>query len=227
MARSPERRRIDFPLVDLAEQLEAFAELWPRAVTDSRARALHAFNGEAVLAPPFLGPRLLAGESITRYQRRVAEQELESAGERHAVVLVRAAGVALGYWDGEALLRHKAIRRYVIRGKGRAQPTHLAKKGKSRYGSRLRLQNWRRQLAETNERLRDWWEEFGEPERIFLSVPVRVFSELAAATPAPPFQKEDPNVQRLPLHVHRPDHSELLRVRRWLGRGHVELPITE
>ena len=42
-------------------------------------------------------------------------------------------------WRGEELVRHKVFKRYVVRGRGRAQPTHLKSKGKSRYGSRLRL----------------------------------------------------------------------------------------
>ena len=41
--------------------------------------------------------------------------------------------------DGE-IVHTKSIKKYVVRGRGRAQPTHLATKGKSRYGSRLRLQ---------------------------------------------------------------------------------------
>jgi len=28
----------------------------------------------------------------------------------------------------------------------------------------------------------------------------------------------------VPMHVHRPDHAELLRVRSWLARGRLELP---
>jgi hypothetical protein len=42
--------------------------------------------------------------------------------------------------------------------------------------------------------------------------------------PPPPFARDDPALQRLPLHVHRPDFDELLRVRVWLEHGCLELP---
>jgi hypothetical protein len=122
------------------------------------------------------------------------------------------------------LLHHKASRRYVVRGHGKAQPLHRKTRGKSRYGARLRLQNWKRLLAETNARLRDYWRDFGAPERVFLAVPVRTLPELLAAEPAPPFARDDPRLQRVPMHVHRPDFAELQRVRRWLGSGRLEVP---
>ena len=61
----------------------------------------------------------------------------------HAVLLIQAGACALGLWRDEELLEHKAFKAYVVRGRGRAQPTHLKTRGKSRYGSRLRLQNHR------------------------------------------------------------------------------------
>src|SRR5690606_22431017 len=97
-------------------------------------------------------------------------------------------------------------------------------RGKSRDGSRLRLQNWRSLLGETNERVRDCQEQFGPFDRIFYGVPVRVFSELLQADPGPPFSRDAHELQRLPMHVHRPDYEELLRVRAWLERGRIELP---
>ncbi|MCA8978203.1 MAG: hypothetical protein KDC98_25975 [Planctomycetes bacterium] len=212
-------RTIRFKVADLADQLDAFAERWPGGRADARGRAFVSEDGMARLLPPLLVTTPLADERIGDYARRFGIE----AG-RHVVLLMRAAGVALGYWDGEELLRHKAIRKYVVRGSGKAQPVHLESKGKSRYGSRLRLQNWRRLLTETNERLRQWWIEPGEPERLFLSVPVRVFSDLLAADPAPPFARGDALLTRIPLHVHRPDHAELLRVHRWLAVGSVVLP---
>jgi hypothetical protein len=140
------------------------------------------------------------------------------------VLLLRAAGAAVGYWHGDELLHHKAMRKYVVRGHGKAQPTYAKTRGKSRYGARLRMQNWRRMLAETNERLCEYWQLNGAPERVFYSVPVRVFAELWTAPQKPPFEPRDVRLQRLPVHVHRPDFAELLRVRVWLGRGRLELP---
>ena len=57
------------------------------------------------------------------------------------LLLLQAGAMAIGQWDVDELMYHKAIRRYVVRGHGRAQPLHARTKGKSRYGARLRLQN--------------------------------------------------------------------------------------
>ena len=219
MSSDGKRRTIGFGLEDLQEQLLAFAERWPGSVADDRGRAFVAAAGEGRLVPPVLLAPPRPGESVEDYAGRV---DVEPGS--HVVLLVRAAGAAFGYWNGHELLGHKAIRKYVVRGRGKAQPTHLAKKGKSRYGSRLRLQNWQRMLVEINERLRSWWSDLGVPDRVFTSIPVRVFADLCAVDPGPPFVKRDPIVTRIPLHVHRPDHEELMRVHRLLANGRVDLP---
>ena len=207
-----------FLLADLVEQVDAFLLRWPNARADARGLR---FVGEpgAQLRLPLLAPRCGPGESLVGYRTR-----LPGAAERHVVLLLQAGAMAVGYWDGDELLHHKAVRRYVVRGNGRAQPLHAKTRGRSRYGSRLRLQNWKRLLVETNERLRDYWGEYGAPERVFVAVPVRVFSDLAASDPSPPFSRDDAQVQRVPMHVHRPDFAELMRVHGWLAHGRLELP---
>ncbi|HEX5053161.1 MAG TPA: hypothetical protein VFZ65_15405 [Planctomycetota bacterium] len=212
-------RVVRFSWRDLPEQLEAFGERWPDARADERGW---------VFSPPAAGPRLRVplaalrvrpGEAIGAYAARFHDPR-----ERQLVVLLQAGAAAIGYWDGEDLLDHKVLRRYVVRGRGRAQPTHLRTRGKSRYGSRLRLQNWRRLLACTNERLRRCWDEFGAPERVFHAAPVRAWAELFLSEPPPPFARHAAELQRVPMHVHTPDFAELRRVRGWLLHGRLELP---
>lgn len=215
---TPSPRVIRFAATHLVEQLEAFASRWPAACADRRGLV---FQGEpgARLRVPLTAPRLRPGESVLAYAGR-----LPGPPERQLLVLLQAGAMAIGYWDGDELLQHKAVRRYVVRGSGRAQPLHAKTRGKSRYGSRLRLQNWKRLLVETNQRLRVWFEQYGAPERLFVAVPVRALADLFAVDPAPPFGRDDPGLQRIPMHVHRPDFAELLRVWRWLGSGRLELP---
>ena len=217
-AESPRGRVVRFPLADLAEQVEAFAARWPQAIADRRGLV---FCGEAGarLRVPLLAPRVHVGERIEGYARR-----LLPAPERHVLLLLQAGAMAVGYWDGAELLHHKAVRRYVVRGNGKAQMLHRKTKGKSRYGSRLRLQNWQRLLTETNERLCCYWHEHGAPERVFVAVPVRAWSDWFGVDPGPPFARDDAALQRVPMHVHRPDFAELLRVHAWLGYGRLELP---
>lgn len=170
------------------------------------------------LRVPLLWPLAVAGEDVEHWLER-----LPPGVGTHVLVLVQAGATALGYWDDEELLAHKAFKRYVVRGNGRAQPTHLKTRGKSRYGSRLRLQNFRRQLQELNERLHQWWEEFGCPQQVFVACPKRIWPELWKVDPAPPFAPKctEPRLRKIPLDVHVPTHEELLRVQRFLSRGRV------
>lgn len=139
--------------------------------------------------------------------------QLQPGPGRQLILLVQAGAAALGLWEGEDLLAHKAFRRYVTRGKGRAQPKHLRTRGKSRYGSRLRLLNARRQFLQTVEVVEDWREQFGEFEQIHYSVPVRLWGELRSALAE--VLEETPRVRRLPLDLGRPCFAEVERVRHW------------
>lgn len=212
-------RALRFGHLDLAEQVEAFAERWPAARADRRGWQFVADGGLARLRVPLAAVRARPDEPIGAYAARLSPDL-----GRQVVLLLQAGKAAVGYWDGEELLRHKAFARYVVRGKGRAQPLHRRTRGKSRYGSRLRLQNWRRLLVETSERLGDWWAEFGVPERVFVAAGVRPLGDLLGCEPAPPFAGDPGVLERIPMHVHAPDFAELRRVRGWLLHGRLELP---
>ena len=219
----PNFRSIRFGLVDLCEQAGGFWQRWPEARADQVGEQFVAADGTGRLRLPLAGPRARPLERIGDYCERLPADPADHP-ECQLVLLLRAGAMAFGCWRGDDFLQHKAVRKYVVRGSGKAQSTHLKTRGKSRYGSRLRLQNWRGLLAETNERVSDCAAQFGPFQRIFYGVPVRVFSELFAADPAPCFSRDAPELQRLPMHVHRPDFDELLRVRAWLERGRMELP---
>ncbi|GEM_PF-2618138 len=137
---------------------------------------------------------------------------------RDAFFLFRAGSSALGLCEDAVFVDHKCFQRYVVRGKGKAQASHLKTKGKSRYGSRLRLQNFDRLIHESIGRLLNWEAE-GPLQRVFYSCPDRLFSDLRASNPPFPFAKEDPRLRRLPIHVHEPRWEELKRVKAWTERG--------
>ena len=215
-----------FQLADLEEQLADFAAAFPDAVGDAAGRSFvrkpvggleHAGAPRLVLPASVEQPR--PSESIADFRARVVLVPL-----RHVVVLLQYGAMAMGYWDGASLVRHKAEKRYVVRGNGTAQVTHLRTKGKSRYGSRLRLQNWQLLLADVNERLVAWWSELPEPELVFLAMNPRAAAALWQSDPAPPFARDDVRIRRVPRHVHVPDHEELLAVERFLASGELLLP---
>ena len=204
------------------EAYERLAELGEEheLAVDGRARGFLALDGDGGVVAEFEPPPLLPvlGRSAAEY---LAEADRPG---RHLVLLLQAGRTAIGAWDDDELLAHKVITKYVVRGKGHAQPTHLETKGKSRYGSRLRLQNARRQLVETNEKLIEYWHQHGPPRLVHHAVPVRTWPELFAVEPAPPFGQRDPALCKIPVHVHAPSFEELQRVRRRLARGRISWP---
>ncbi|MFT7670155.1 MAG: hypothetical protein ACI8X5_002862 [Planctomycetota bacterium] len=141
------------------------------------------------------------------------------------LILLQAGAVSVGMFEGGAVLAHKTMKRYVVRGKGRAQPTYLAAKGKSRYGSRLRLQNARLLFEMTNEKLANYWDEYGEPEHIFINAPRRLWADMFRSKIPPPFSSEHPII-RVPKDLPVPKTEVLLRTYKGLCYGRIERDFT-
>ncbi len=206
-----------FRLEQWLAQLTALAAQ-TELVLDNRGRGFVPRDPEApyvrLVPPPLLAiPAGVVSAAAYLAQPPVPPQKM-------LILLVQAGATSMGYWDGELLLAHKVIKKYVTRGNGRAQTTYLKTRGKSRYGSRLRLQNAKAQLVETNERLITWWTEFGPADKVFYSCPTRTWPELFSASPAPPFAR-DKDCIKVPMDVDQPGHEELLKVRRFLTWGAV------
>ncbi len=166
--------------------------------------------------PPLVFPIAGRCRSLSEY---VAS--LPNEPGKHLLVLLQAGAASIGYFEGGEVVSTKSFKRYVVRGNGKAQPTHLMGKGKSRYGSRLRLQNAKRLLVETNEKLLDWNAEFGTPDQIYYSCPIRLWPSLFETKPAPPFAKDDPLI-RIPLDMPKPNSEVLLRTYRSLCYARLE-----
>ena len=165
--------------------------------------------------PPLVFPIAANCSSLADYLARLPEEP-----GLDLVVLYQAGAASLGLFEAGEEIATKSFKRYVVRGKGRAQPSHLEAKGKSRYGSRLRLQNAKRLVEETNEKLRDWVDEFGAPEHIYFSSPVRLWPSLFEGQVKPPFEKGDG--LRIPRDVPRPTSEVLVRTYRSLCWGRIE-----
>jgi hypothetical protein len=167
---------------------------------------------------------LLLEIELPFWSQNFGEDEWPIRG-RDAFFLFRAGSAALGLCDAGILIDHKCFQRYVVRGRGRAQQSHLKTKGKSRYGSRLRLQNFERLQKESIQRL--WtWDEEEKLDRVFLSCPERLFSDLLSGNPPFPLAKDDGRLRRLPIHVHEPRFAELARVLEWASMGSIRYSST-
>lgn len=174
------------------------------------------FESERVrVRPPLVFPLTREHSSFDDYLTSLPEEP-----SRHSVILMQAGAVSLGRFRGAQPIAKKSLRRYVVRGRGRAQPLHLKTKGKSRYGSRLRLANARRLLVETNEKLNEWERELGPVDCVYYNCPVRLWPSVFATTPPPPFEKSEPF--RIPLDLPRPTIEILLRTYRSMEYGRIE-----
>ncbi|MEM8710963.1 MAG: hypothetical protein AAGG01_08430, partial [Planctomycetota bacterium] len=140
------------------------------------------------------------------------------------VIFMQAGATSLAMMERGEALATKSFKRYVTRGNGKSQATFLKQKGKSRYGARLRLQNARRMLEETEERLLRLWDEHGEPDQVLVSAPKRLWAEFAGAAMRLPF---DPaQVRRIGVDVDVPTTGVLLRVCKGLEYGRVGWDLT-
>lgn len=173
-------------------------------------------SGDLRVRPPLVFPLRPHHASLNDYLA-----DLPSEPGRHLVILMQAGATSLGRFARAQPLATKSLRRYVVRGKGKAQPLHLKTKGKSRYGSRLRLANARRLLEETNEKLHEWNEDFGPADRVYYNCPVRLWPMLFEATPPPPFSRSD-DLVRIPRDLPRPTVDVLLRTYRSLEYGRID-----
>ena len=183
---------------------------------DSLAWDGHAFRStDSLFRPPLVCvPPGHTGQTFTTWRDAVPD----SLGTE-VVLLMQAGAHAYGLWVDDELIRHRADKRYVVRGNGKAQPTHLKTRGKSRYGSRLRLQNAKALVAGTIEDLRQWHDDYGPFDTLYRSCPQRAWSDfLATADPRPPFGTPERMVT-IPLDVGVPCFAEVCRIREWLAFG--------
>lgn len=209
-----------FPWQECRARLEDLLEHCSQIRVDARGRAFEVLDEESELRVRLRPPLLLPDVPLEGRLEDYLEEDLEEPGLQ-LMLLIQAGAVAMGLWEGEEILAHKAFKKYVVRGKGKAQATHLASKGKSRYGSRLRLQNWQSQILELKERCLDWQQSYGDFERVLVSCPVRLWPDLFASAPLPPFDQRE-GITRIPMDVAVPSHAELLRVRRACELGRIE-----
>ena len=112
----------------------------------------------------------------------------------------------------------------VRKKQGKAQIKHLQTKGKSRLGSRIRLQNTVLFFEKINAKLKEWHQKsaiFDKVERIGQSGSPDLWHLFYTSKEEAPFQKDDVRLRKIPLTVHIPNFEELQRVNLWVNRGEL------
>ncbi len=143
----------------------------------------------------------------------------------YLLILIQAGYASLGYFEENNLVYHKAITAYMVRKKqGKAQIKHLNSKGKSRLGSRIRLQNTVLFFKQINAKLKEWHKQsniFDKVERIGQSGSTDLWHLFYTSKETAPFQKNDSRLRKIPLTVHSPNFEELQRVNTWTNCGKI------
>lgn len=149
--------------------------------------------------------------------------EMPNLDARYFLILIQAGHSALAYFEGENMLHHKVIKKYMVRGKGKAQIGYLQTRGKSKAGSRIRLANSLSFFEDINEKLGEWEVE-AEAGRILYSCGLTLMPHWFQSKVLPPFDKEDPRLCKIPYDCDRPDLEELKRLDKLVKKGRYEGP---
>lgn len=166
---------------------------------------------------PFSFPELNTEKTFNQFVKAVPEK----FPQPYIVLLIRAGNSSLGYFEKGKNIKHKVIRKYMVRKKqGKSQLTYLKRKGKSRLGSRIRLAQAGKFFEEINELLIEWNSIKKNNElKIFYSCPIRLWSYLFKTNPIPPFDKRDNRLIKIPFNVYKPNMKELKRINYILNNG--------
>lgn len=128
-----------------------------------------------------------------------------------AFVLVKAGTASVGFFENGHLSNHKVFRAYMIRKKqGTSQIKYLKTKGKSRAGSRVRLQQTLVFFGGINQRLTEIAEE-NQLDRIGISCSKTLWPFLFGGEVKPPFEKDDDRLLRVPIHIPNGTYRYLLQ----------------
>ena len=139
----------------------------------------------------------------------------------YALVLIQSGSASIGVFEGQKCLEHKVFSAYMVRKKqGKSQVKYLKTKGKSRAGSRVRLAKTVEFFEQINTRLQKHEQDY-YLERIGLSCSKLLIPYLYNAKVAPPFQKKDERLYRIPRHINQPNHEELLKTQRYLCKAEL------
>lgn len=126
-----------------------------------------------------------------------------------ALVMIRAGTAATGYYHNGELLDHKVFRAYMTRKKqGKSQIKYLKTKGKSRAGSRVRLEGTKIFFEEINERLQHY-DQLYPISNWGISCAKTLWPFFFDANPSPPFESKQVNLLSIPFHISNPNYEAL------------------
>ncbi len=140
---------------------------------------------------------------------------------KYVILLIQSGYSAMGLFEKDKAIEHKAFTSYMVRKKqGKSQIKHLKTKGKSRAGSRIRLESADRFFYTINGRLETYFNNH-TIGRIALSCSTTLIPYFFNEKYSPPFDKKDERIVRIPAYVNTPNYSELKKVHHFLLQAEI------
>lgn len=162
-------------------------------------------------------------------QTWLPEGRFELADDVHyCITLVRAGQAAVGYFHQGMLLDHKVFRAYLVRQKqGMSQFKYLKTKGKSRAGSRIRLEETELFFKDINQRLELYTKQY--PLNFWgLGCAKTMWPLLFDGEVKPPFTSKSAELIELPYPFAKGSYEELQELELRLQQFHLLLsPLAE
>jgi hypothetical protein len=143
--------------------------------------------------------------------------------DEYVVLLARSGIASVGLFKSGKFTHHKVFRSYLNRKKqGKSQITYLKTKGKSRAGSRVRLENAKTFITNLNTYIN----KINPLNRIplFYFIPVPLLSFWRQSSTHPPKAILLHESKTIPLNVKTPGFDEMKRVNKLLQKAEINFP---
>ncbi|WP_373493112.1 hypothetical protein [Aquiflexum sp.] len=142
----------------------------------------------------------------------------------HIILLIKSGIASVAFFENTELVDHKVFRAYMVRKKqGKSQVKYLKTKGKSRAGSRVRLQETLDFFEKINSRLITYFEE-SRIDLIAINSSKILLPFLFESKSKTPFEKKDNRLYKIPKHIATATHENLLEVNEQLFSNAVFVP---
>ncbi len=152
---------------------------------------------------------------------QLEEKSVEILPKQYIIVVVKSGMACVGLFKNYENIDHKVFRAYMVRKKqGKSQIKHLKTKGKSRAGSRVRLAETLLYFEEINKRLQVYFKG-NSVDLIIHQISDLLHPYFYGSKIAPPFQKKDTRLYKLPVHVNQPTYETLLKLNSYLLKAQV------
>ncbi|MCH7412154.1 hypothetical protein MM213_01565 [Belliella sp. R4-6] len=147
----------------------------------------------------------------------------EADFKNYVLVMIRSGIASVGFFENFECHQHKVFRAYMTRKKqGKSQIKHLKTKGKSRAGSRIRLQETLEFFDQINERLQEHFDEF-RIDKIGISCSETLIPYFYGGKIKTPFDKQDPRIFKIPKHIQNPTFEELIATNKFLLQSEIRI----